>query len=149
MEADSKGLTLPVWVAAAARAATEALLGRPFTASQSLELPGVEKSLAVPVTSAAVLFGGQQAVAISHCDPGSGLDLTRGLEIWVCVQWQELVAGVEVEDERSPVTRISVEILRVFGVGECHAGGHSWSTPLKPWNSSDEKTEPLSKEYPS
>ncbi|MDP6852047.1 MAG: cobalt-precorrin-5B (C(1))-methyltransferase, partial [Prochlorococcaceae cyanobacterium ETNP1_MAG_8] len=95
LDSNSRGLTLPVWVAAAARAATEALLGRPFNFSQLLELPGGEKTLAVPVTSAAVLFGGKQAMAISHCDPGSGLDLTQGLEIWVCVQWQELVADVE------------------------------------------------------
>ncbi|MDP6309438.1 MAG: cobalt-precorrin-5B (C(1))-methyltransferase CbiD [Prochlorococcus sp.] len=121
VEADSKGLTLPVWVAAAARAATEALLGRPFTASQSLELPGVEKSLAVPVTSAAVLFGGQQAVAISHCDPGSGLDLTRGLEIWVCVQWQELVAGVEVDLHAD--TKAWLNFVAGSGVGTLGSGG--------------------------
>ena len=88
-------MTLPVWVAAAARAATEALLGRPFSGFQLLKLPDRDEPFAVPVTSAAVLAGGEQALAISHCDPGPGLDLTRGLEIWVCVQWQELVVGVD------------------------------------------------------
>ncbi len=47
------------------------------------------------------------------------------------------------------MTRIRAEILRVFGVEERCVWDHSLSTPLKPWNSSDEKTEPLSKDYPS
>lgn len=61
-----------------------------FEALQQLELPERSESLAVPVISAARLDG-DQALAISHCDPGQGLDLTRGLEIWVRVSWDSSV----------------------------------------------------------
>lgn len=94
------GLTLPVWVAAAARAALCTLLKQPFEPHQSLVLPDREDPLAVPVISSAPLGDGGSALAISHCDPGPGLDLTRGLEIWVYAEWVsaqreaiELIAG--------------------------------------------------------
>ena len=40
----------------------------------------------MPVESAAPLVDGS-ALAISRCDPGPGLDLTRGLAVWVRAQW--------------------------------------------------------------
>jgi len=82
------GYTLPVWVAAAARAAVGALVGEPFLARPSLELlepPGV---VAVPVRAAARLGAGW-ALGEAHCDPGDGLDLTRDLVVWVLARWQE------------------------------------------------------------
>ena len=36
-----------------------------------------------------------------------------------------------------------------YGGGSCGEEVISQSTPLKPWNSSDERTEPLSKDYTS
>ena len=96
----SSGLTLPVWVAAAARAALCTLLKQPFASHQPLVLPDREDPLPVPVISSAPLGDGSSALAISHCDPGPGLDLTRGLEIWVHAEWVseqreaiELIAG--------------------------------------------------------
>ncbi len=85
----ASGLTLPVWVTAAARAAVCALLHRPFESQQPLQLPDRDAPVSVPVLSAAPLAGGDSALAISRCDPGEGLDLTRGLEIWVLVEWCE------------------------------------------------------------
>ena len=82
----STGLTLPVWVAAAAKAALRALLLEPFTPVQALKRPDGAEPLSVPVQSAARLSG-DQALAISRCDPGVGLDLTRDLEVWVRVAW--------------------------------------------------------------
>ena len=82
----SPGLTLPVWVAAAAKAALQVLLGEPFGAEQQLNQGLDQPSLQVPVCSAAPLADGQ-ALGISRCDPGPGLDLTRDLEIWVRVAW--------------------------------------------------------------
>jgi cobalt-precorrin-5B (C1)-methyltransferase len=79
-------LTLPVWVAAAAKAALQVLLGKPFNADQQLNQGPDQPSLQVPVCSAAPLADGQ-ALGISRCDPGPGLDLTRDLEIWVRVAW--------------------------------------------------------------
>ena len=79
----ASGLTLPVWVAAAARAAVLVLQGGAAPASVELRIPGEQASRSVPVWAAARLEDGTQALAITVCDPGRGLDLTRGLEIWV------------------------------------------------------------------
>ena len=48
------GLTLPVWVAAAAKAATEALLGIPFAEDHILLDPLTNNSLSVQIASAAL-----------------------------------------------------------------------------------------------
>lgn len=85
-----RGYTLPVWVAAAARAAVGVLCGQPPGASVSLELlepAGVER---VPIEAAAPLEEGW-ALAQSRCDPGDGLDLTRGLTVWVLARLQPAV----------------------------------------------------------
>ena len=87
-----QGYTLPVWVAAAARAALGALLGEPVAPTVALELlepPGIA---AVPVEAAAPLGDGW-ALGQARCEPGEGLDLTRGLVVWVLVRWRELAAG--------------------------------------------------------
>ena len=72
-----------MWVAAAARAATQQLAGEQVALEQTLLLPDSETTQLVSVRSVSLLEGGAQALAISICDPGSGLDLTRGLEVWV------------------------------------------------------------------
>ncbi|AFY29423.1 cobalamin biosynthesis protein CbiD [Cyanobium gracile PCC 6307] len=75
-----------MWLAAAARAALSALQREPFRASVALELlqpPGV---VPVPVRAAARLGEGL-ALGESCCDPGEGLDLTRGLVVWVLARW--------------------------------------------------------------
>ena len=88
-----QGLTLPVWVAAAARAATQVLCAQTLENPQSLQIPGRDQPLRVKVQSAAPLQGGEQALAISRCDPGPGLDLTRDLEIWVQARWSQAETG--------------------------------------------------------
>ena len=95
---DPSGLTLPVWVAAAARAALQCLLAMPVDESQVLTLPDRSEPLRVPVQSVAPLAQGEQALAISRCDPGPGLDLTRGLEIWVRLCWRQ-PAPIEAEGD--------------------------------------------------
>ena len=75
-----------MWVAAAAKAALQVLLGEPFNANQQLNQGPDQPFLQVPVCSAALLADGQ-ALGISRCDPGTGLDLTRDLEVWVRVAW--------------------------------------------------------------
>ncbi|MEB3184252.1 MAG: cobalt-precorrin-5B (C(1))-methyltransferase CbiD [Cyanobacteriota bacterium] len=94
------GWTLPVWAAAAARAALIVLRGEPFAQGQPLVLaPGADPQ-PVPVLAAAPMTDGS-ALAMARCDPGEGvLDLTRGLVVWVQArwlegagEWLELVAG--------------------------------------------------------
>jgi cobalt-precorrin-5B (C1)-methyltransferase len=100
------GYTLPVWLAAAARAALVALLGEPFEAQQPLllspavaaaspagESPAMASTVAastagVPASAAALLADGW-ALGEARCDPGAvGLDLTRGLVVWALVRWR-------------------------------------------------------------
>ncbi len=85
----AEGYTLPVWVAAAARAALLALQGTPFSADQPLDLVEPAEVRPVPVVAAAPLGGGQ-ALAVARCEPGARLDLTRGLVVWVLVRCQPL-----------------------------------------------------------
>ncbi|MFM7085374.1 MAG: cobalt-precorrin-5B (C(1))-methyltransferase CbiD [Cyanobium sp.] len=78
-----RGYTLPVWVAAAARAALAVLLGEPGPPQVMLQLGDNDSSAqALPVRACARL-GGAWVLAETCCDPGEGLDLTRGLLIWV------------------------------------------------------------------
>ncbi|MFM7653514.1 MAG: cobalt-precorrin-5B (C(1))-methyltransferase CbiD [Vulcanococcus sp.] len=86
------GYTLPVWVAAAACAALEQLRGHVFQQEVSLCLDPQDRRqpVAVPVEAAALLAPGR-ALAMARCDPGDGLDLTRGLQVWVELSWLEAV----------------------------------------------------------
>ena len=85
----AEGYTLPVWVAAAARAALLALQGQPFVADQPLDLVEPAEIRPIPVVAAAPLGDGQ-ALAVARCEPGALLDLTRGLVVWVLVRCQPL-----------------------------------------------------------
>ena len=85
------GWILPVWVAAAAVAAVQQLRGEPFAAQVLLQLdPEQADNLpqAVPVEAAALLAA-DRALGIARCEPGEGLDLTRGLPVWVEATWFE------------------------------------------------------------
>ncbi len=75
-----------MWLAAAARAALGALQGEPFNAAVPLELLQPQGVVPIPVRAAARLGEGM-ALGESCCDPGQGLDLTRGLVVWVLARW--------------------------------------------------------------
>lgn len=83
----SGGFTLPVWLAAAARAALQQLRAEPVQRPQPLQL---EAGLApVPIEAVAPLADGW-ALAMVRCEPGEAvLDLTRGLLLWVQLGWLE------------------------------------------------------------
>ncbi|MCP9886948.1 cobalt-precorrin-5B (C(1))-methyltransferase [Cyanobium sp. ATX 6A2] len=83
------GYTLPVWTAAAARAALQGLRREPVDAEQPLRLDPGAGIEAIPIEAAAPLADGS-ALAMARCDPGAGvLDLTRGLLVWVQARWLE------------------------------------------------------------
>ena len=84
---DFKGYTLPVWVAAAAKSATQLLKGRSFNALEKVNLLNNEPSLSVPISASGLLENGKKALAISFCDSGLALDITCGLEIWTFVEF--------------------------------------------------------------
>ena len=83
-----RGYTLPVWLAAAACAAVAALRGEAWQAERWLELLEPAGLAPVPVQAAAAIGDGW-TLAESRCDPGEGLDLTRGLAVWVLARWLE------------------------------------------------------------
>ena len=74
--------TLPVWVVAAAKSATNILLGNKFKDIEIIDLPNNEKSIRVPVCASSLLDNGERSLAVSHCQSGLPLDITQGLEIW-------------------------------------------------------------------
>ncbi|MFZ9753924.1 MAG: cobalt-precorrin-5B (C(1))-methyltransferase [Cyanobium sp.] len=85
--AATRGYTLPVWLAAAARAATGVLAGQAPADQVPLQLLEPVGVAQVPVEAAAPLLNGW-VLGQSRCDPGDGLDLTRGLLIWVLARWR-------------------------------------------------------------
>ena len=76
--------TLPVWVVAAAKSATNVLVGNKFKDNERIDLPNKEGSITVPISSSALLGNG--SLAITNCQSGLSLDVTRGLEIWAFIQ---------------------------------------------------------------
>ncbi|MFO8237897.1 MAG: cobalt-precorrin-5B (C(1))-methyltransferase CbiD [Prochlorococcaceae cyanobacterium] len=83
------GYTLPVWTAAAARAALQELRQEPVAREQPLQLEAGAAPEAIPIEAVAPLADGS-ALAMARCDPGAGvLDLTRGLLVWVQARWLE------------------------------------------------------------
>ncbi len=78
--------TLPVWLVAAAKSAMNILIGNKFQDIEKIDLPNSQDSISVPVCSSAVVDNGEKSLAITHCESGLSLDITRGLEIWAYVQ---------------------------------------------------------------
>ena len=93
-QGSSGGYTVPVWLAAAARAALIHLRGEPSTRTQPLWLDPTTVGAGaqpqpVPVEAVAPLADGW-VLAMACCDPGPEvLDLTRGLQLWVQLRWGE------------------------------------------------------------
>ena len=50
------------------------------------------ESITVPISSSALLDNGQKSLAVSHCQSGLSLDVTRGLEIWAYIQLNKSTA---------------------------------------------------------
>jgi cobalt-precorrin-5B (C1)-methyltransferase len=89
LPSSDSGLTLPVWAAAASRAALQCLRGDQVDRPQWLQLDPQGPRQAVAIEAVAPLAGGW-ALAMARCDPGPGvLDLTRDLLIWAQVRWLE------------------------------------------------------------
>lgn len=78
-----RGYTLPVWVAAAALGALTVLREEAPPTEAALQLSETDPARqAIPLQACARLDAGW-ALAETRCDPGDGLDLTRGLTVWV------------------------------------------------------------------
>ena len=125
-QADGTGLILPVWCAAAARAALQGLVGLPSPELvQPLQVHGTGEHRLVPVEAVAPLGDGC-VLAIARCDPGAGvLDLTRRLWVWAEVHWL---------DGPGPW----LELAAGHGVGRLAASGEAclsgYARELLEWN---------------
>jgi cobalt-precorrin-5B (C1)-methyltransferase len=87
----ARGYTLPVWLALAARAAVAELRGEPWQAERQLDLLEPLGWTSLPLRAAAPLPQGW-ALGEAVCEPGEGLDLTRGLVVWVLARWEPALA---------------------------------------------------------
>ncbi|ABX07967.1 CbiD protein [Prochlorococcus marinus str. MIT 9211] len=95
------------------------MAGKAFCSSQKIQLPNTKEFINVPVTSAGSFVNAQKAMGISHCDPGLCLDLTRGLEIWVMLEYETL------DDEKDIELSVDswLKIIGGFGVGKFESNG--------------------------
>ncbi len=78
--------TLPVWIVAAAKSATNILIGNQFKDAETIDLPNQEAPITVPICSSALVDNGERSLAVTHCQSGLPLDITRGIEIWAYIQ---------------------------------------------------------------
>ena len=130
-----RGYTLPVWLAAAARSALAVLLEEPFAAACPLQLLRPALIAPVPVRAAAWLADGW-ALGETCCDPGEGLDLTRGLVVWVLARWLEPGGRLEPDSDpaipavRGPEPPLVLEAGEGVGVltdgGAACLSGYAW-----------------------
>ncbi len=82
------GYTLPVFAAAAAKAALLHLQGEALGTPPAVSLELLPETATLPIEQVARL-GTASALAITRSDPGDNLDLTRHTPIWAWVQLQE------------------------------------------------------------
>ncbi len=118
-----KEFTLPVWVVAAAKAATNTLVGKKFHDIESINLLDEEKSLNVPISSSGLLDNGTRALAISYCQSGLPLDITNGLEIWAYVQLIEKTLDNDIKVEADFPSWI--DFHGGFGMGKFESSGQT------------------------
>ena len=128
----ARGYTLPVWLALAARAAVAVLRGEPWEAERQLDLLEPLGWTSLPLRAAAPLPQGW-ALGEAVCEPGEGLDLTRGLVVWVLARWEPaLAAPAAAEAAAKATTEASddsgwLQLEAGEGVGVHAASGHDAS----------------------
>ena len=88
-----KGFSLPLWVAAASKAAVKKLLGLSFQNYESIKIPNREKLIKIAVHSVGLIDGNSSAIGISFVKSGLALDITENLEIWTMASFEKQYAG--------------------------------------------------------
>ena len=104
-----KGFSLPLWVAASAKAAVKKLLMLPFEDYELLKLPGVKESEKLKVYSSAFLKDKDHALAMTFANSELSLDLTQNLEIWTLVSFEKII--------NDKTSKKSINIIPGYGVG--------------------------------
>ena len=104
-----KGLSLPLWVAGAAKASLKKLLGFSFENYEQIKIPNEKKAIKIEVHSVGFLKFESHALGISFAKSGLELDITQNLEIWTVVSLERI-------SKKSPVQK-KINIIAGFGVG--------------------------------
>jgi len=113
--------TLPVWVVAAAKSATKTLIGNNFKDKERIDLPNKEESIIVPICSSAILDNGERSLAVTRCQSGLPLDITRGVEIWAYIQ----VIKTNIQSEKKVENGFPdwLDFHAGYGVGKFESSG--------------------------
>ena len=104
-----KGFSLPLWVAASAKAAVKKLLDLPFDNHEFIKIPNNDVKK-IKVHSAASIKENNAALAITFANSGLDLDITNNLEIWV------IASLVKIENSENGLKGI-IDLIPGYGVG--------------------------------
>jgi len=105
-----KGFSLPLWVAASAKAAVKKLLDLPFENYEFIKITNNDDLKKIKVHSAALIRENNAALAITFANSGLDLDLTNNLEIWVIAS----IVKIKNLDNNS---KAIIDLVPGFGVG--------------------------------
>ncbi len=105
-----KGFSLPLWVAAAAKAALKKIVGSPFENYELIKIPNEKREIKIEIHSVGFLKGDSYALGISFAKSGLDLDITQNLEIWT-------IASLEKISFSDPLQTKLINIVAGSGVG--------------------------------
>ena len=105
-----KGFSLPLWVAASAKAAVKKLLDLPFENYEFIKIPNSNEVKKIKVHSVAFIKGTGTALGITFANSGLDLDLTNNLEIWS-------VASLIKVNNANKDNRKIIDLVPGYGVG--------------------------------
>ena len=105
-----KGISLPLWVAGAARSALKKLVGLPFQNYEIITIPTEKKEIKIEIHSVGLLKDDSHALGIAFAKSGLDLDITQNLEIWT-------IASLEKTTFNNSVETNPINIIAGFGVG--------------------------------
>jgi len=105
-----KGLSLPLWVAGAARSALKKLLGLPFENYELIKIPDDKNVRKIEIHSVGLLKFESRALGITFAKSGLDLDITQNLEIWS-------IASLEKSSFDNSVPSNLINIIAGSGVG--------------------------------
>ena len=105
-----KGFSLPLWVAAAAKAALKKIVGSPFENYELIKIPNEHKEIKIEIHSVGLLKDESHALGITFAKSGLDLDITQNLEIWT-------IASLEKISFKNSVQTIPINIIAGSGVG--------------------------------
>ena len=105
-----KGFSLPLWVAASAKAAVKKLLELPFENYEFIKITNSSDKKKIRIHSASSINGNNAALAITFANSGLDLDLTNNLEIWTVASFTKVKKSEKSQKE-------IIDLVPGYGVG--------------------------------